>query len=118
MLDQYLPIILMLIAGISVAAGIIILSAIFGPKSKNQAKDEPYECGIRTEGLKPGRYSVRFFIVALLFLLFDVEVAFLFPWAVIVKKLALLGLIEVGFFIVILFIGLLYVWFKGGLQLE
>ncbi len=118
MFDQYMPIVLMLIAGLTVSLGIIILSAIFGPKSKNQAKDEPYECGIKTEGLKPGRYSVRFFIVALLFLLFDVEVAFLFPWAVLVKKLAFLGLVEMGFFILILFIGLLYVWFKGGLQLE
>ncbi len=118
MFDNYLPVVLMLVAGLTVSLAIILLSAVFGPKSRNQAKDEPYECGIRTEGLKPGRYSVRFFVVALLFLLFDVEVAFLFPWAVLVKKLAILGLIEMGFFVLILFIGLLYVWFKGGLQLE
>lgn len=93
---------------------IIVLSHILNlQKSTNKDKEDPYECGIIPKGDARGRLSVRFFLMAILFVVFDIEVVFLFPWAVVQKKLSWLGLIEAGTFILILLMGFFYAWAEG-----
>jgi NADH-quinone oxidoreductase subunit A len=96
-----------------VSAGIITLglwaaSWVIGPRRKSPLKDEPFECGVHSEGYNQERIPVKFYLVAILFVLFDIEVVFLYPWAVRYKQLGWFGLIEMAVFIGILFVGLLY----------
>ena len=83
-------------------------SWIIGPRRKSPLKDEPFECGVSSQGYKMERIPVKFYLVAILFVLFDIEVVFLYPWAVQYKQLGLFGLIEMAVFIAILFVGLIY----------
>lgn len=102
------------IATVLLVFAIIFLSHILNlQKSTNEDKEDPYECGIIPRGDARGRLSVRFFLMAILFVVFDIEVVFLFPWAVIQKKLSWLGLIEAGTFILILLMGFFYAWAEG-----
>jgi len=94
---------------------VVVLSSILGPK-KRVKNLEPYECGIIPRGSPRVRISLRYYTIALLFLIFDVELALLFPWATKVEKFGVAGLIEVGIFAFILFFGLFYLWRKGGLE--
>ena len=111
---------------IGVAAGfgivIVILTHFVGPRVNDPEKLDMYECGVTPYGGAPARFSVKFFLVAVLFVLFDIESIFLYPWAVIFKRfLAVHGpfiFIEMLFFIGILFVGLLYVWRRGALDWE
>ncbi|HEY7317444.1 MAG TPA: NADH-quinone oxidoreductase subunit A [Candidatus Binatia bacterium] len=102
-------------------AGVIVLALLFiaekvGPKSLNPAKAEPFESGNPPRGDARIRFSVRFYLVAMLFLIFDLEVVFLYPWAIIFRQLGLFGLIEMGIFLGMLVIGFIYVWKKGALE--
>ena len=115
MIEGFIPILLLITFSFFFAAGIIFLSALFGARKDDPIKLSPYECGMPPVGKAQLRFAVKYFIVAVLFLIFDVEGLALFPWAVIYKKLGLFGLIEMGIFIVILLIGLIYIWLKGGL---
>ena len=101
-----------------IAVGMVAATTILGPKKRFADKMEPFECGESQIVSPHQRFSVKFYLIAVLFILFDVEVVFLFPWAVIFKRLGMFGLIEMLLFIVILGIGLLYVWKKGGLEWE
>lgn len=102
------------ITGISLA-----LSFLFSSKETSQKKYEPYESGILTEThLLQERFSLHHYLVALMFLIFDVGVVFFYPWAVVAKKIGLFALFEMGFFLVVLSIGFIYVWRKGGLRWE
>ena len=83
-------------------------SWIIGPRRKSPLKDEPFECGVSSKGYNMERIPVKFYLVAILFVLFDIEVVFLYPWAVQYKQLGLFGLIEMAVFIAILFVGLIY----------
>jgi len=115
MMSDYLPLLLLIIFSFAFAAGTIVLSSLFGLKKPDPIKLTPYECGIPPVGKAQLRFAIKFFIVAVLFLIFDVEGLTIFPWAVIFKKLGLFGLIEMGIFILIIFAGLAYIWLKGGL---
>jgi NADH-quinone oxidoreductase subunit A len=102
-------------------AGVVVLALLFvaqkvGPKSINPAKAEPFESGNPPRGDARIRFSVRFYLVAMLFLIFDLEVVFLYPWAIVFRQLGLFGLIEMGIFLGILLIGFIYVWRKGALE--
>lgn len=116
---EYLPVFILLIAGIAVGGGAVIVSRFLGPKLPGGMKDKPFECGVPTVGDVRQRISVRFYLVAILFLLFDVEVAFFFPWAVVYKKYLGINafiLIEMATFVGFLLVGYLYILRKGALD--
>ncbi len=109
--------ILMLIAaGFTFAAATLILSKLLSKSSTNAQKAEPYECGIPPSGKAWVQFRIGYYIFALLFLLFDVEVVFLFPWAVVLKDMRFAGFVDIFIFMAIMFIGLLYAWKKGVLK--
>jgi NADH-quinone oxidoreductase subunit A len=102
-------------------AGIVVLALLFiaqtvGPKSPNPAKAEPFESGNPPRGDARIRFSVKFYLVAMLFLIFDIEVVFLYPWAIYFRNLGIPGLVQMGIFLGILIIGFVYVWRKGALE--
>lgn len=99
-------------------AGGIVTSALVAPKSKNISKAETYECGIETEGPSWLQFKVGYYLFAILFLIFDVETVFIFPWAVVMKQLGLVAFVEIIIFLFILTLGLLYAWKKGALKWE
>jgi NADH:ubiquinone oxidoreductase subunit 3 (chain A) len=122
-IQSYLPILLVLLLGLGFAGAFLILSASLGPKKPLASKLDVYECGVPRSGDARERFSVKFFMVAMIFLIFDVEVVFLFPWAVLLKdfKAAGLGLaifVPMIVFLVVLGVGLLYEWKRGALDWE
>ena len=111
-------IIVFLLAGVVLIAGANFLSNLISPKSDNSQKREPYESGMQTIGPTWVQFKVGYYLYAILFLVFDVEVAFLFPWAVTFKEVGTVALIEIIVFLFILGLGLLYAWKKGALKWE
>ena len=122
MLDQYfgdyITVAAFVAMGAIVVGGSVLASSLIRPNKPTKVKSETYECGIDPIGDARLRFSMKFFIIAIIFLVFDIEVIFLYPWAVLFRKLGLFGLIEMGIFIVILIIGLFYVWKRGALEWE
>jgi NADH-quinone oxidoreductase subunit A len=118
MLTDYLPLIVLIVLATGLAALIIIIGHSFGPRRPSPRKAAPYESGMRPIGAGARRMPVRFYLVAVLFILFDIEVVFFLPWAVAFKKLGLFGLIEMLVFIGILLVGYVYAWKKGALEWE
>ena len=116
MLDAYIPIFLFILVGIGFAIFTLMVSRLVSTNRYNKVKLEPYECGIEPLTDARDRYSVRYYLVAMLFVIFDVETVFMFPWAVIMDELALFGLIEMLVFLFILVIGYVYAWRKGALD--
>jgi len=116
MLDAFIPIVLFILVAIGFAVIALILAWLIRPERYNKVKLEPYECGIETVGDARDRYSIRYYLIAMLFVIFDVETVFMFPWAVIMNRLALFGLIEMIVFILILVIGYVYAWKQGALE--
>jgi NADH-quinone oxidoreductase subunit A len=110
MAEGYIPILVMVIVAGAFAAIALSVSALLGPRRYNQAKNEPYESGILPFGDAKRRFPVQFYVVAVLFILFDVEVVLMYPWAVAARKLGLFGLVEMAIFIVILMVGFVYAW--------
>ncbi|HEY0678522.1 MAG TPA: NADH-quinone oxidoreductase subunit A [Chitinophagaceae bacterium] len=108
--------IILTIAAVLFAAGGILAGRLFTKGSSNLQKGQPYECGIPTKTSPWHQFNVGYYLFALLFLIFDVELIFLFPWAVVVKKLGMIALVEAGIFIFILFMGFLYAHKKGALK--
>ena len=100
-----------LFAGLSFVA-----SALLGPSNPNKAKEAPYECGIVPSREPPERFPVRFYLIAMIFIVFDIEIIFLYPWAVSFNKLGLFGLVEMALFIGTVFVAYAYVWRRGGLE--
>jgi NADH-quinone oxidoreductase subunit A len=115
---DYIPILAFLIFALMFAVGTIAMSSIVGTKKTTPEKMMPYECGVDPIGSARRRFPVKFFIIAVLFIIFDIEAVFLYPWAVIFKDLKVFGFIEMGIFILILFVGLIYAWKKGALEWE
>ncbi len=118
MLFEYLAIALLVIISTLVGLIAIGLGELFGPRRKSKVKDEPYESGMRPIGPGTRRMPVRYYLIAVLFILFDIEVIFFLPWAVTFRQLGLFGLIEMFVFIVILLVGYVYAWKKGALEWE
>ena len=116
-LGAYLPILFLLILSTAFAVGSIFVSSKLSPRRRTPAKLQPYECGITPEGRDEGeRFPVKFYLVAMLFIVFDIETVFLYPWAVAYDELALFGLIEMGVFMAMLLAAYVYVWRRGGLE--
>ncbi len=112
----YLPIFIFLAIAIAFPVVTIIIAKLIRPSSPFQSKLEAYECGIKAASDSRGRYTVRFYIIAILFVIFDVETIFLFPWAVKYRALGWFGVVEVGVFLVILIVGYIWAWKKGALE--
>ncbi|HEY2924476.1 MAG TPA: NADH-quinone oxidoreductase subunit A [Candidatus Eisenbacteria bacterium] len=112
----FIPILMMLIVAIGFAVFTLLGSHFLGKRVNDPAKLSPYECGITPTGSARERFHTRFYLVAMLFIVFDIETVFLYPWAIVFKQLGMFGLIEMGIFVAILLIGLIYVWGKGALE--
>jgi NADH-quinone oxidoreductase subunit A len=117
-LDQYLPILLFILVGIGVGVVPQVLGYVLGPRRPDVAKDSPYECGFEAFEDARMKFDVRYYLVAILFILFDLEIAFLFPWAVALKDVGIVGFWSVMVFLGILVVGFIYEWKKGGLDWE
>lgn len=117
-LSSYLPILFMFIAALGFVVTTMLATHLLGPKKKSLIKSEAFECGIEPDGNARTPFSIKYFLVAILFVLFDVEVIFMYPWAVNFKTLGLTGLIEMFMFMGFLIVGLLYIIKKGALKWE
>ena len=115
-LAQYLPVVILAGLGAAFAVASVVASRALQPKRPTPAKLAPYECGVAPERLPRERFPVKFYVVAMLFIVFDIEVIFLFPWAVTFRQLGLFGLVEMAIFIGLVFVAYVYVWQRGGLD--
>jgi NADH-quinone oxidoreductase subunit A len=118
MLQDYLPIVVLIVIATGLAGLVVVIGMLFGPRRPTLRKSLPYESGMRPIGPGTRRMPVRFYLVAVLFILFDIEIVFFLPWAVVFKKLGLFGLVEMLIFILILLVGYVYAWKKGALEWE
>lgn len=118
MLLEYIAIAVMIAVATLIAFIAIGLGELFGPRKNTEAKNMPYESGMDPYGEGTRRMPVRFYLVAVLFILFDIEVVFFLPWAIAFRSLGIFGLVEMTIFIVILLIGYIYAWKKGALEWE
>jgi NADH-quinone oxidoreductase subunit A len=116
MLRSYAPILILMALSIGQAIGMVILSQVLSPLRPTPAKSTPYESGITPLGNVRERFSVKFYLVAILFIVFDLETIFLIPWGVEFRQLGLFGLVEMLVFMTVLLAGLVYAWKKGALQ--
>lgn len=118
MLIDYLPILIFFSIAVGFALFAVAASALLGQKKPSSLKEAPYECGMTTIGPTYNRIPIKYYIIALLFLLFDIEVVFLYPWAVVFKQLKVFGFLSMLVFIGILLMAYLYIWKKGALEWE
>ena len=105
-----------ILTAITLVVAAYLIAKLIGPRSYNKVKGEPYECGIPTHGSSWLPVSVGFYLFAILFLMFDVETVFLYPWAVVVKEFGAMAIVSIGFFLLVLVFGLAYAWRKGALE--
>jgi NADH-quinone oxidoreductase subunit A len=113
---RYLPLLIHFMVAVGFACAVVTLSWIIGYRRPSRAKLSPYECGMTPIGDTQGRFSVKFYLVGMLFILFDVEAVFLYPWAVILRKLKMFGFWEMFVYIAIFLVGFFYIWKKGALD--
>ncbi len=118
MLGEYLPVLVFLGVGFAMAVIMLILGSLLSPRNPDEAKDSPFECGFEAFDDARMKFDIRYYLVAILFIIFDLEIAFLFPWAISLKDIGLFGLISMGVFLVILIIGFIYEWKNGALEWE
>jgi len=118
MLENYLPILIFIV--ISVMAGVIMISlgALLSPNKPDSEKLSPYECGFESFEDSRMKFDVRYYLVAILFIIFDLEIAFLFPWAVVLEEIGMFGFLSMMLFLGILVVGFIYEWKKGALEWE
>ena len=114
--ELYFPVLVQAIIAMGLAAGLLTVSYLLGKKVRNRVKDMPYESGIVPTGDARQRFSVKFYLVAMLFILFDIEAIFLYPWAVVYRDLKFFGFIEMLVFVVLILSGFFYIWKKGALD--
>jgi NADH-quinone oxidoreductase subunit A len=117
-LRSYLPVLLLGLLAFAFAAFSVITGSVVGPKRYNRAKLDAYECGIEPapQGPGAGRFPIKFYLTAMLFIVFDIEVIFLYPWAVSFGSLGIFGLVEMVLFLLTVFVAYAYVWRRGGLE--
>lgn len=118
MLDSYLPILMFILVGILVGAGPLAIGYFLGPRKPDAQKDSPYECGFEAFETARLKFDVRYYLVAILFIVFDLEIAFLFPWAVVLDDLGMFAFWAMVIFLGILVVGFIYEWKKGALEWE
>jgi NADH-quinone oxidoreductase subunit A len=117
-MNDLIPVLLMALLVGGIAGSFVAASALLGPKKRSRVKDEPFECGIPSAGMGHNSVPVRFYLMALLFILFDVELAFLFPWAVVFRSLGIFGFMEMLVFFLVVGVGFVYAWKMGALEWE
>jgi NADH-quinone oxidoreductase subunit A len=118
MLDNYLPIMIFIAIGIAIGVLPILAGFLLAPHKPDSEKLSPYECGFEAFEDSRMRFDVRYYLVAILFIIFDLEIAFLFPWAVVLDSIGLFGFVAMMIFLAILVIGFIYEWKKGALEWE
>jgi NADH-quinone oxidoreductase subunit A len=119
MLENYLPVLIFLFIGMFVGVGAMFIGGfVLAPSKPNAAKNSPFECGFEAFEDARMKFDVRYYLVAILFIIFDLEIAFLVPWAVVLDKIGLFGLLAMAMFLGILVIGFIYEWKKGALEWE
>ncbi|MBU0620729.1 MAG: NADH-quinone oxidoreductase subunit A [Gammaproteobacteria bacterium] len=118
MLENYFPVLLFI--GIAIVIGVVplLLGKVVGPNRPDDKKNSPYECGFEAFEDARMKFDVRFYLVAILFILFDLEIAFLFPWAIVLKEIGTFGFVSMMIFLAILVVGFVYEWMKGALEWE
>jgi NADH-quinone oxidoreductase subunit A len=114
--EVYFPVLLQALVAMLLAAGLLTVSYLLGKRVKNRVKDMPYESGMVPVGDARQRFSVKFYLVAMLFILFDIEAIFLYPWAVVYRELLMPGFVEMLVFVVLILSGFFYIWKKGALD--
>ena len=118
MLEQYFPILLFIVVGLGLGVLLLTLGALLAPNCPNPEKLSPYECGFEAFEDARMKFDVRYYLVAILFILFDLEIAFLFPWAVVLQDIGFEGFVAMMIFLLILVVGFVYEWKKGALEWE
>ena len=118
MLENYLPILVFIVLGILFGVGPVIAGFVLGPQRPDSEKLSPYECGFEAFEDSRMKFDVRYYLVAILFIIFDLEIAFLFPWAVVLEEIGLFGFTAMMVFLGILVVGFIYEWKKGALEWE
>jgi NADH-quinone oxidoreductase subunit A len=113
---EYVAVLIMILVAALIPAIFVGVSRLLGPRKPSIVKSEPFECGNPATGPAWGRFSVKFYLTAILFIVFDVEVVFLYPWAILYRRLGVFGFVEMTIFVAILTLGLAYVWRKGALE--
>ena len=114
--ETWFPVLIQALLAMVISAALVTLSFVVGRKLKNKVKDMPYECGISPTGDAQHRFSVRFYLVAMMFILFDIEEIFLYPWAVVFKQLKMFGFLEMLTFVILILAGFFFIWKKGVLD--
>ena len=118
MLEQYFPILLFILVGLGIGLALLMLGTLVSPDRPDAAKLSPYECGFEAFEDARMKFDVRYYLIAILFILFDLEIAFLFPWAVVLPDIGIFGFWSMMVFLAILVIGFVYEWKKGALEWE
>ena len=118
MLAEYLPTLLFLFVAGGIGVALIVIGNVLGPKRPNAEKLSPYECGFPAFEDARMQFDVRYYLIAIQFIIFDLEIIFIVPWATVFRQLGVLGLIEMGIFVGMLLLGFIYVWKKGALEWE
>ena len=116
MLENYFPILLFILVGLVIGLGPLILGKLVSPHKPDSEKNSPYECGFEAFEDARMKFDVRYYLVAILFILFDLEIAFLFPWAVVLQEIGLAGFLAMLLFLAVLVVGFIYEWVKGALE--
>jgi NADH-quinone oxidoreductase subunit A len=114
--ELYFPVLLQALIAMALAAGLLTVSYLLGRRVKNKIKDTPYESGITPTGDARQRFSVKFYLVGMLFILFDIEAIFLYPWVVVYRDLKMFGFVEMLIFVILILSGFFYIWKKGALD--
>src|SRR5215470_3787298 len=114
--ELYFPVLLQALIAMALAAGLLTVSYLLGKKVRNRVKDMPYESGITPTGDARERFSVKFYLVGMLFILFDIEAIFLYPWVVVYRELKMFGFVEMLVFVILILSGFFYIWKKGALE--
>ncbi len=114
--ETYFPVLVQALVAMALAAGLLTVSYVLGKRVRNKVKDMPYESGIVPTGDARRRFSVKFYLVAMLFIVFDIEAIFLYPWAVVYRDLRMAGFVEMLIFVVLILSGFFYIWKKGALD--
>ena len=118
MLENYFPVLLFILIGIAMGVAPVLLGWLLAPHRPDSAKLSAYECGFEAFEDARMKFDVRYYLVAILFILFDLEIAFLFPWAIVLKEIGTFGFVSMMIFLAVLVVGFVYEWMKGALEWE
>ena len=114
--ETYFPVLVQIAIAVVVATALVAISYLIGKRVKDRVKDSPYECGMAPTGSARERFSVKFYLVGIVFILFDIEAVFLYPWAVVYRELKMFAFVEMLLFVILILAGFFYVWKKGALD--